>query len=118
MEKVEQFAAENDKKVLYVVSYPAPSVAKYMREGKRWDQPFVDFLKQRDLAVVDLMEAHVAEFKNFKLVIEEYLKRYFIGHYNPRGNLFCAYTIKDKLVQMLNPKPFPYRQDVIDNVLD
>ena len=118
VEKVEQFAAENDKKVLYVVSYPAPSVAKYVREGTRWDQPFVDFLKQRDLAVVDLMEAHVAEFNNFKLGIDEYLKRYFIGHYNPRGNLFCAYAIKDKLVQMLNPKPFPYRQDVIDNVLD
>ena len=27
-----------------------------------------------------------------------------------RINFFCAYVIKDKLVDMLNPKPFPYQQ--------
>ena len=36
-------------------------------------------------------------------------KRYFIGHYNPLGNHMCAFAIKDKLVEMLEPKPIPYR---------
>jgi hypothetical protein len=41
--------------------------------------------------------------------IEDYLRRYYIGHYNPRGNYFQAFAIKDKLVEMLEPKPISYR---------
>jgi hypothetical protein len=118
VEKIEKFAAENGKKVLYVVSYPAASIARFVQEGQRWDQPFVDFLKNRGLPFVDLMEAHVAEFAGFKLGIKEYLDRYFIGHYNPRGNLFCAFALKDRLVEFLAPKPFPYRENVIRSVLE
>ena len=118
VEKIEKFAADNGKKVLYVVSYPAESIARFVKEGKRWDQPFIDFLKNRGLPFIDLMEAHVTEYRQFKLEIDEYLKRYFIGHYNPHGNLFCAFAIKDKLVEILAPKPFPYREDVINKVLD
>ena len=43
--------------------------------------------------------------------IESYLERYFggtIAHYNPRGNFFHAFAIKDKVVEMLEPKPIPY----------
>jgi hypothetical protein len=64
------------------------------------------------------MEYHVAEYNQFKLGINEYLKRYLMGHYNPRGNLFCAFAMKDKFVKMLEPKPFPYREDVIRRVLE
>ena len=42
---------------------------------------------------------------------KEYLAQYFIGHYNPRGNHFCAFAVKDPLIRMLDPKPVPYRQD-------
>jgi hypothetical protein len=38
------------------------------------------------------------------------MKQYFIGHYNPRGNHFFAFSIKDKLVGWLDPKPITYRQ--------
>jgi hypothetical protein len=31
------------------------------------------------------------------------------GHYNPRGNHFFAYTLKDKLLELLDPKPLPYQ---------
>ena len=37
------------------------------------------------------------------------MKQYFIGHYNPRGNHFFAYSIKDKVVGWLDPKPITYR---------
>jgi hypothetical protein len=33
------------------------------------------------------------------------------GRYNPRGNHLFAYSIRDKLLEMLDPKPLPY-QDV------
>jgi hypothetical protein len=33
-----------------------------------------------------------------------------IGHYSPQGNHFFAYSIKDKVVQWLDPKPIPYQQ--------
>ena len=42
--------------------------------------------------------------------MEEYMDRYFIGHYKPSGNHFFAYSIKDKIVDWLNPKPITYQQ--------
>ena len=110
VEKAEQFAAQNNKKILWVLSFPAGSIAKYLNEGKRWDQPFVDFMKSKNLPMIDLMEAHVKEFENYKKSPKEYLAKYYIGHYNPMGNTFCAFTLKDKIVEMLNPKPLPYRK--------
>ncbi|MBD3374748.1 twin-arginine translocation signal domain-containing protein [candidate division KSB1 bacterium] len=109
VEKIEQFGRENNKKILFVLSFPAGSVAKTIEEGERWDQPFVDFMKSKNLPMVDLMEAHVREFNRYRLSPKEYLAKYYIGHYNPMGNLFCAFALKDQLTEMLQPKPVPYR---------
>ncbi len=111
VEKVEKFAKENNKKVLYVLSFPAGSIVRYVEEGKRWDQPFVDFMKSKGLPFVDLMDIHVKEYSQFKFSIKDYLKKYFIGHYNPMGNLFCAFALKNKLIEMLEPKPISYREN-------
>jgi hypothetical protein len=110
VEKAEKFAKQNNKKILWVLSFPAGSVAKYLNEGKRWDQPFVDFMKSKNLPMIDLMEEHVKEFQNYKLSPKEYLAKYYIGHYNPTGNTFCAFSLKDKLIDMLDPKPLSYRK--------
>jgi hypothetical protein len=61
------------------------------------------------LPVVDLAEAHEADFTHYKGDLKDYLAQFFIGHYNPRGNFFCANAIMTKLVEMLDPKPVPYR---------
>ena len=108
VEKVEAFAKKQSKQVLYVLSFPSTSIARRVKEGTRFDQPFVDFLK-KNLPFVDLMEAHLSDFAQFSIPIEEYLKRYYIGHYTPRGNFFSAFAIKDKLVEMLDPKPVAYQ---------
>jgi hypothetical protein len=108
VEKVEEFAAANKKKVLYVLSYSDANIVNKIREGYRVDQEFVNFLKRKELPYVDLMDVHVREFNQFKISIEDYLKRYYIGHYNPLGNFLQAFTIKDKLVEMLQPKPISY----------
>jgi len=111
VEKIEAYADENGKKVLYVLSFPPTSVARRIKEGKRWDQPFVGFLKRKNLPFVDMMEVHLKDFEQYKIDVKDYLAQYYIGHYNPRGNHFCAFAIKDPLVQMLDPKPVPYRED-------
>ena len=109
VDKIEGYAQANGKKVLYVLSFPATTIARRIKEGTRWDQSFVDFLNHRNLSFVDMMDVHLSDFEQYKIDVKEYLAQYFIGHYNPRGNHFCAFAIKDRLVQLLEPKPFPYR---------
>ncbi|MBN1588029.1 MAG: SGNH/GDSL hydrolase family protein [Pirellulales bacterium] len=111
VEKIEAYARAHGKKVLYVLSYPPTSIARRIKEGSRWDQPFVDFLKRKNLPVVDMIDAHLKDFEKYKIDVKEYLRQYFVGHYNPRGNHFCAFAIKDRLVAMMDPKPIPYRKD-------
>jgi hypothetical protein len=53
---------------------------------------------------------HVDDYANFRIPIDEYMKRYFIGHYSPAGNHFFAYSIKDTIVEWLDPKPITYRE--------
>lgn len=47
----------------------------------------------------------------FNLSVDDYTQRYFIGHYSPAGNHFFAHSIKDAIVDWLDPKPITYRQD-------
>jgi len=106
--KIENYAKKKDKKVLYVLSYPGRSIARFIETQNRFDQSFIRFLNTKNLAYVDLMELHAEDFKKYKIEMKEYINQYFIGHYNPRGNFFCAYAIMDKLINSLDPKPRPY----------
>ena len=108
VELIEKFAAENNKKVLYVLSYNSQLIAEKVKNGTRFDQELVDFFNEKKLPYVDMMQMHIDDFANFNLSIEDYLERYYIGHYNPLGNFFQAFAIRDKLVPMLEPKPISY----------
>jgi len=112
IEKIEQFAAENNKKVLYILSYPAGYLAQAYENSERWDQSFIDFMKSRELPFVDLGQAHFDEYKQFNIGLKEYFEKYFIGHYNPRGNMLCAQAIINPLVDLLSPKPIPYEEKI------
>ncbi len=108
VELVEEFAKKNNKKVLYVLSFGSYDIAKMINEGTRFDREFVDFMKKKKLPYVDLMDAHLEDYAKYKMSVEDYLKQYYIGHYNPRGNFFHAWALKNKLAKMLNPKPVAY----------
>jgi len=108
VELVEEYAEKNDKKVLYVLSFGGYDIAKMINEGTRFDKEFEDFMKKKKLPYVDLMDAHLEDYAKYKISVEDYLKQYFIGHYNPRGNFFHAWALKNKLVETLNPKPVAY----------
>ena len=71
--------------------------------------PMLPFRLTQEYPFVDLREWHLAEFKSFNLDADTYIKRYYIGHYNPSGNFFLACAIKDKIGEWLDPKPKPYR---------
>jgi hypothetical protein len=121
VERIESFAAEAKKRVLYVLTYSGAARLLPMLHGQpRFDQPLVDFLKARNLPHVDLLESHRADYEDFKCSPEDYLGRYFMkqkgeslwrfgvgifGHYNPKGYEFLAFAIKVRLVALLDPKP-------------
>ncbi|MEX0712781.1 MAG: hypothetical protein WD278_10555 [Pirellulales bacterium] len=111
VEKVHEFAAANGRKVLYVLSYNPQTIRRSIEGRERFDRGLVDFLESRQLPYVDLLAAHTADHASFAGGVDAYLKKYFIGHYNPLGNFFCAFALKDKLVAMLDPKPPAYRVD-------
>ena len=78
-------------------------------------------MKRMDLASVALLVGlaalpSVAGAKPDRPSFEQYLKQYLIGHYSPRGNHFFAYSIKDTVVQWLDPKPVPYQKRDPDTV--
>jgi hypothetical protein len=108
VERIEDFARKTERQVLYVLSYGAYTIKQFTETGARFDQALVDYLDETKLPRVDLMQAHAADANRFKGTTDEALARYFIGHYNPLGNLFCAFAMKDALVRMLDPKPPAY----------
>ncbi len=110
VELVEAFAAREDRRVLYVLSYGADRVRRFIKDASRFDQSLVEFLDARKLPYVDLFTAHAAEFATFSPNLDAYLKRYYIGHYNPLGNFFCAFAIKDRLARMLDPPAKAYEE--------
>lgn len=128
VEKVEEFASKNGKKVLYLASYSTSSVGERVRPGRGTKVPemlkpgnsyhpeFATFMRKTVARYVDLMDAHVKDFSERKVSVQNYLKIYYVApnmfdtHYAPMGNNFTAFAAKDKLVEMLEPKPPSYER--------
>jgi hypothetical protein len=110
LEKARDFARQNRKKLLVVLFDPYRAMAEMRRGATRYDREIVDYLANEHFDSFDMNEVHLRDFNTFNMPFEEYLKQYFIGHYNPRGNHFFAYSIKDTVVQWLDPKPITYRK--------
>lgn len=110
VDNIEDYARENNKKVVYILSYPGRTIARFIEKQTRFDQSFINYLKTKNVPSIDLMEFHAQDFKKYNLEMKDYIDQYYIGHYNPRGNFFCAYAVMDKLRDILDPKPLPYRK--------
>jgi hypothetical protein len=110
LEKARQFADGSGKKLMVVLFDPSRSLGTMRRGEGRYDQGIVDYLAAEGFDVFDMNEVHLRDFRRSGLPYDEYRKQYFIGHYNPRGNHFFAYSIKDRVVQWLDPKPITYRK--------
>jgi hypothetical protein len=109
VEKARQFALEKKKKLMVLLSYDSGTVRRACEGLPRVDSGFVSFLRDQNIPHVDVLAKHVEDFRNFRLSPQEYINRYFIGHYKPVGNHFFAFAIKDAIAAWLEPKPVAYR---------
>jgi hypothetical protein len=110
LEKARTFARQHGKKLLVVLFDPYRVMMELQQGRGRYDQEIVDYLKREQLKYFDMNEVHLRDFQKYRIPFDEYRKQYFIGHYNPRGNHLFAYSIKDMIVEWLDPKPVTYQK--------
>lgn len=120
IDRLHAFARERGKQLMVVLSYPVGSVWHACSRTPAFNdidhvdwhpQEFRDHLASLGIPCVDSLPAHVAEFDTFRLSAKDYVDRYYIGHYNPRGNHFFAYALKDAIRDWLSPPPPAYRAE-------
>jgi hypothetical protein len=117
LNKVRAFTQSAGKSLLVVLNYTARtdhfrgSVVPW--NGIRRDQEIVDDLSASGVPLFDMNAVHQREYEQTGGSYHEYVSRYMVagdGHYNPHGNHFFAYAIKDRLLELLDPKPLPYQE--------
>lgn len=110
VEKATQFCQEKGKELMIFLL--CPRATRQLLDGQpRYEQEIVDYLDSKGLLYFDMNLAHVEDYKSFNLSVQDYMKRYYIGHYSPSGNHFFAFSIKNTIVDWLDPKPITYRDD-------
>ena len=117
LKKAKEFARSQNKQLMIIFFDPYRVARKLIENATRYDEEIVDHLEKNNFNYFDMNLVHVEDYKNFNLSLDDYFKRYFIGHYNPTGNHFFAFSIKDRIVEWLQPKPITYRntqQKLID----
>jgi len=110
LKKTRAFCDKHNKALLIIHFDPGGVLRPMFQGAPRYDQEIVDFIQDEDLKFFDMNVVHAEDFKKFNLSIDEYMRRYFIGHYNPAGNHFFAYSLKDTMVDWLDPKPITYHE--------
>jgi hypothetical protein len=103
------FLQSMGKKLMIHLPYSMTQLREVFGGAARNDECVIDYLKANRIVFVDCMEQHLEDYKSFSCDVEDYLKRYYVGHYSPAGNHFCAYQMKDTVVDWLEPKPPAYR---------
>ena len=104
----DSYATAAGKRVLILLSYLSLDISASVRGEPRADAPLLDFLATTGLPVVDTLRMHLDDFAAYRCTTRKYNQRLFVGHYNPHGNHFFAYAIKDDLAAWLDPKPPAY----------
>ena len=109
LNKAREFTSANNKRLMVIIFDPSLTRQLLNKAQTRYDQEIVDFLNKEGFNYIDMNLVHVEDFKSFNISVDDYFKRYFIGHYSPVGNHFFAYSIKDRIVEWLDPKPITYQ---------
>ena len=116
LDKLIPWMEKNKKKLIVPLTYSEGQIINFLKGGERFDITFVDYLKRKKITWFDTLQKHKEDFADFRITPEKYIDRYYIkpaaaavfGHYNPLGNAFFAFALKDHLVGWLNPKPPAY----------
>lgn len=124
VDKFRTWCQANNRKFMVLLSYNVPTFRDFC-EGKRFDQPIVDFLERENYLYVDTLTKFHDQYTRFRGTPDEFCEQYYIGragaqvfgHFNPLGNFWFAHAIRKELVDWLDPKPLTYREcagEVID----
>ncbi|MFP4028686.1 MAG: hypothetical protein ACLFWL_12925, partial [Candidatus Brocadiia bacterium] len=111
------WAEEQEREVMVLLSYETPTVKTYIDTGFRFDAELLGYLEENNIPCVDCLEKAAEDYEDFSISIDEFLERFYIGragaqvfgHYNPHGNFWFAFAIRDALVDWLDPNPPSYR---------
>ena len=106
---VEKFAREHRKKLMVVLSFGRNNMRKRLSGEERFDATFLQWIRTRSFPVVDMLELFERDFARSKMPMEDFIRRYYIGHHTPEGNHFTAMALVDPMVKWLNPKPITRR---------
>lgn len=117
LDKLVPWMEAHRKKLIIPLTYSDAQIINFLRGGERFDITFLDYLKRKKISWFDSLQKHKDDYVDFQIPPEKYIDRYFIkpaaaavfGHYNPLGNTFFAFAIKNDLVNWLDPKPPAYR---------
>jgi hypothetical protein len=112
LDKARAFARQNGKKLLVVLNLTT-SISTLKEYGTRDDQETLDYLVKNKVDYFDMNEVYLSDSKKYNLSFDGYMKLFFVGgsgHYSPYGNNFFALSIKDKIVDWLDPKPITYQR--------
>lgn len=114
LDRMRSALAEQDKKLLVLLSYPGDAVADACAGKPRPDAEFVTLIDDLGITYVDSLAMHVADFAAYTTTPDEYIDRYYIGggHYSPAGNHWFAFAVKPAFVSWLQPAPPSYTTDV------
>lgn len=116
LDKLQVWAREEDRKLLILLSYDVPAVMDFLEKGERFDRELIEYLGNKGFTYVDILEKAAEEYRGFNLPVEKFLERFYIerqgaqvfGHYNPYGDFWFAFAIREELVDWLDPKPPAY----------
>jgi hypothetical protein len=97
----EEFVRDTGKKLMIMLSFGRGNVAKHLSGEPRFDQGFVDCLKDKPYPVIDMWDVFATDYRKYKVDIDQYLAPFYNGHHTPRGNFFTAWAIKDRVIQWL-----------------
>jgi hypothetical protein len=110
----DRFVRDHGKQLLVCLLCPT-ATEQLLRAAPRYDQAFAEHLRDGGYRVFDMNEVHRSDYAAFNLSVEQYKRRYWLGHYAPAGNHFFAYSIKDTVVDWLEPKPRTYRGETMSS---
>lgn len=118
MEQLHAFASQHGRRVMVVLSYGTRAALRACEGAPKLEAnlALLGWLKERGIPTFDALDAHVADFAQFRIPTAAYLKRLYNGHYTPAGNQFFAFALKRALVDWLDPNPMAYqaRGTIID----
>jgi len=121
LDGMREWAAGLGKKLMVLLSYNAPTIAEFVAHDRRFDRDLVEYLEKSNVAHVDCLKKSAEDYQSYSLSMDEYLKRFYIaaagaavfGHYNPYGNHWFAFALKNEIVDWLDPKPPAYRDNEV-----